>query len=359
MRRPIVVAAALLGAAALVGATACSSGDNNTASSGSAKSSGGDTGSSSATTAKAGTTAKATTTTAPPAPRVGTASWSLPDARAREAAAAVGGSILVAGGVGPARSTVGDTFTIDPATGATQRTGTLPVPVHDSAGAAVGDHMAVLGGGNTKPMATVQSVPHQGAPTLMPAKLPTPRADLSATTIGDTVYAAGGYDGNVAVLDVTTIAANGTVASAGKLAEGARYAAVAPLGTTLYAIGGELGGKALDAVQALDTTTGAAKVIGRLPQPRGHAVAFVLGGRLFIAGGRTIAAGEQGGAAATFTGEVDQVDPSTGALTPVGTLPTAVSDLAVAVVGDTAYLLGGITPAGPTKVVQTVSLAKA
>ena len=86
------------------------------------------------------------------------------------------------------------------------------------------------------------------------------------------------------------------------------------------------------AIQAVDTATGAVRIIDRLPGGLTDAVALVLDGRLIVAGGR---------AGGRVQDAVWQVDTTTGAVTRIGRLPAPVADAAGVVVGGVGYLVGG------------------
>jgi N-acetylneuraminic acid mutarotase len=119
----------------------------------------------------------------------------------------------------------------------------------------------------------------------------------------------------------------------GRLAQGVRYAATAVLGHTAYVFGGEVSGRELDAVQAVDLDTGRTRVVARLPVPLGHAMAATEGNRILLMGGR-VTPDRQTSAMWWF-------DPRTGRFTRAGRLPTALSDAAVATWRHRVWLLGG------------------
>jgi N-acetylneuraminic acid mutarotase len=99
-----------------------------------------------------------------------------------------------------------------------------------------------------------------------------------------------------------------------------------------------------DAVQKVDLVSGQVTVVGRLPQPMGHATALTLDDQIFVLGGRS-------GTVPSST--ILRLDPASGAVVAAGRLPQAVSDAGSVVVGDVGYLVGGeIT--GPTEPLDTV-----
>jgi hypothetical protein len=73
-----------------------------------------------------------------------------------------------------------------------------------------------------------------------------------------------------------------------------------------------------------------------------EAAAFTLRGSVFVAGGVRAGTVQRG---------VFRLDPSSGAMAPVATLPEPRADAAVAMVGGTAYLIGGESPSRLSSVV--------
>lgn len=295
------------------------------------------------------TTIKGSATTAPPTRVVvGAAPFQLPRGSARAVLVADGDHLLLLGGFNSAKQTIGEILRIEPATKSVTRVGTLNAAVHDAAGGLVGGRPMVFGGGNGNETAGVQAVAANGSVSTI-GKLPIARSDLATATVGARTFILGGYDG--AKVRATTIATTDGVnfQILGDLPVPVRYPAVAALGTKVYAIGGTTSGNAsgaVRAVQMLDTVTGAVTNIGELPQPLTDAVAATVHGRIYVFGGQL---------AGTMSDQVWRLDLGpTGAgpigFTPVATLPTPVTDAAVAVLGDTAYLVGGEDPSALTAI---------
>jgi hypothetical protein len=99
-----------------------------------------------------------------------------------------------------------------------------------------------------------------------------------------------------------------------------------------------------DAVQKVDLASGRVAVIGRLPQPMGHATALVLDGQIFVLGGRS---------GSVPSAAIFRLDPTTGVLAPAGNLPGPESDAGSVVVDGVGYLVGGEV-AGPAEPLGTV-----
>jgi len=289
-------------------------------------------------TARAGAGATSTTapTTSPPPTGLHAvmAGWQLPAARSRAVAIVQSQAVLVLGGLdATSRSTRGVTQ-IDLASGAAQTLGALGAPAHDSAGAMLGPSILMFGGGEATTIATVQSYTAPGPGHIVGA-LPQARSDLVAVGVGDRAIVLGGFDGVRATRDILATTDGIHFQVIGQLPEGVRYAASALDGTTLYLFGGELNGQATRTIQAVDTTSGAARVAGHLPVGLTQAAAVVVNGSIFLLGGRI------GG---SVTNAISRFNPSDGSVTPAGTLPYRVAVASGVASGSTAYLIGGETP---------------
>ena len=296
------------------------------------------------TTTKAPTGSTATTSPASSTPKqvVIASPFQLPRGSARAALVADGDHLLLLGGFNSAKQTIAEILRIDPTTKSVTNAGSLNAAVHDAAGARVAGRPMVFGGGNSTETAGVQAVGADGRVSTI-GKLPIPRSDLATATVSGRTFILGGYDGST--VRATTIAtADGTTFQIlGDLPTPVRYPAVAALGPKIYAIGGSTTGNtsgAVRAVQMLDTTTGTVTAIGELPEPLTDAVAATIRGHIYVFGGQL---------AGRISDQVWRLDVGpTGSgpvtLEPVATLPTPVTDAAVAVLGNTAYLVGGESP---------------
>lgn len=127
------------------------------------------------------------------------------------------------------------------------------------------------------------------------------------------------------------------------LPQAVRYPAAAVSGGDIYLFGGLLSGGEHTAtftplIQQVDPAAGTARIAGRLPYPVAHATAVVLDGQILILGGST----PQGP-----TPDIIRFDPTRQAISHAGRLLTASTDGAVAAIGDTGYLVGGLSATGP------------
>jgi hypothetical protein len=257
----------------------------------------------------------------------------------RAVAVVISGRVVVLGGLTSGDVTTGEIDSVDPANWAASAVGQLREPAHDASGAALAGRAVVFGGGSSTELADVQA--RAGRTSRVIGRLLTPRSDSSATTIGTTAYVVGGFDGTQmtgAVLATMTGRRFRVVAT---LRQGVRYAAVSSYQGSIYVFGGQLAttegtstGAQSRLVQRIDVHTGQVRVIGRLPWSIGHAMAFTVGGRLYLAGGRR---------GTRATDRIWQVDPVGARLTAAGRLPHAISDSAVVEVGTTVALIGGET----------------
>jgi N-acetylneuraminic acid mutarotase len=298
------------------------------------------------------TTSSASTapTTAPPPAALAVAHLpaTLPQSVSRASVVVEGGRLIVLGGLhgaSPGTSTP-QVLTVDPGTGAAQVAPPLAVATHDAAAVQLGTSVFVLGGGAGTTIATVQQ--WTGTGTRVVSHLPQARSDIAAAVVGGRGYVVGGFDGTKPTADVLVTDDGTTFHVAATLPVAVRYPAIAVLGSKIYVIGGQSvsgpagNGPPVGDVQAVDVSNGSATVVSQLPGALTEASAFVLEGAVFVAGG------VRGG---IVQRSVFRLDPATGALTPVATLPEPRADAAVASVGATAYLIGGESPARLSSIV--------
>lgn len=297
-----------------------------------------------------------TTTTLPMRPVAMLASWHLPLALSREVALPINNQIGIFGGL--STSGINDRiYEIDTTNGQATSLGSMPTAVRDAAGAVIGSSYYVFGG-MTRSAATtdVQQFTFANSTTMtgsVVGSLPAKRSEMESASANGRVLLVGGFDGSSYLTSVvsSTDGMNFTVAA--QLSPAVRYAAVAVLNETMYVIGGEIGPNAADAtaVQAINLTSGTVTQLTPLPQGLSHAVAVTLNNTIYVLGGRS------GGHAITT---INQFQPSSGALEPMGSLPVATSDMGVVVIGQGAYLLGGENDSGtPSTDVIAVTLTSA
>jgi hypothetical protein len=312
----------------------------------------GSSGSGSRSTRRGGSTA-AVRPGAPSRPRrleVKTSPHHLPAPVSGEAVVPQGKDLLVTGGLDESDVSIATVTKLDPTTGAARSAGELSEPLHDIAAAAVPSGVIVFGGGSVTTTAEVQRLVPGGAGEAV-GRLPVPRSDLAAVTVGGSAYVLAGYDGEQAVGEILKTSDGSKLETVASLPVPVRYAAVAALGPIIYAIGGEeTSGADSTAIQAFDTRTGRAAMVGHLAAPLAHASAVVLGGRVYVLGGRLNG---------STSGQILRLDPTKGTTKAAGRLPEPIQNAAAAAVGGTGYLVGGLTPAEmPVASVVTVRLVR-
>src|SRR5215472_1550929 len=238
-----------------------------------------------------------------PAVESGLLPWRLRAPLSREVATAgPRGRLLLLGGLTSGGASADGVFAVSPATGYAPRAGTLARPLHDAAGTLLRGHELIFGGGAQVSVATVQefSPPGPGrtarrATATVTGALPAARSDAASVTIGGTGYVVGGYTGTRPDAEVLATSDGRSFRAVAALPVPVRYPAVAALGGTIFAFGGEAisgsrAGQPVDAIQAIDPARHTASVIGHLPEPLAGAAAVVIGGHLFVAGGESSAA---------------------------------------------------------------------
>jgi hypothetical protein len=287
------------------------------------------------------TTTASTSTTVPPPLVAALAAWKLDQPWSRAVVLDDNGQLLVFSGLDAAKRSLSRVVRINPGTGQLTAGPKLPRVVHDAAGTMLGTVALLIGGGEQETgydNVTAVTGPRTGSDI---GRLPQPRSDLAAIAVGSTAYVIGGYDGKNLLAAVLATDDGAAFATVGQLDPAVRYPAVASTGGILYVFGGKVAVGQTDAIQRFDPATGTLRIVGHLPMPTGHAMAFVLGGTVYVAGGR-VGNGDSD-SANRVSADVWAFDPSSGKVDLAGMLPYPVADAGVAVVGDQAYIVGGET----------------
>ena len=263
-----------------------------------------------------------------------------------------GSELTILGGLDATKLSTNAIVRANTATGANQSAGTLSEAVHDSAGVRVGNNILVIGGGGPSENGTadVQLVSPDGQTSVV-GKMPQPRSDHVAATVGGKVYVLGGYDGTNIVGAVVATTDGISFANVGSLPVPVRYPAVAVLRKAIYLFGGVANTNGTDtaAIQRLDTTTGHVDIVGQLPTTLSHASAVVLDNNAYLLGGYINSV--------QLSDQILRFESSTGAVTPAGHLQEPNSDAAAVVVNGVGYLVGGKSTAGnPLTTVLTFAL---
>ena len=292
------------------------------------------------------------------------------------------GHLTILGGLSASGVSSNGVFSLDTGSGSLQSIGSLSQHVHDSSGAVIRGADVLFGGGSPATTGVVQSFPAASAPGVSGTdvgSLPQPRSDSTSATIGDTTYVVGGYDGTNPDPSVLATTDGRTYRNVASLSVPVRYPAVAAAGNELYVFGGQAitgsnAGAPVDVIQLVDPATHGASVVGHLPEPLAGAAAFTVGGDIYLAGGDTTTAQpstlgqgttQLGVTQATPTSGSGQLsdptvssiwayDPASKKLSAAGRLQVPVSHAGAAVVGSTAWIVGGESNGSVVSVVQMV-----
>ncbi|MGN6794423.1 MAG: hypothetical protein ACTHJW_18715 [Streptosporangiaceae bacterium] len=285
------------------------------------------------------------------------AAYQLPEALTGATAVARSGHVLLIGGKSAGRQNR-SVLRLAARTGKEQAAGSLPAPVSDAAAAIVHGRLTVFGGSGGRSSRAVQTLGPPGA-RLARTALPAARAGAAAVTVGNTTYLVGGGRSghpDSAILSTT----DGThFTTAAKLPVPVAHGSAVAWAGQLLVAGGMTANGPTDAIQRVDPRTRQATVIGRLPRPVAAASMFVLDGEIVLAGGSMSGHATQGTAVSGASNEVLIIDPQTGAVRAAGTLPMPISDAASAVVGDTAYMIGGTSGARAVPAVTALRVTSA
>lgn len=292
--------------------------------------------------------------------RTGLTRWQLPAPVYRTAAVATRGRIYVLGGHDAGGATIDTVDALDPATGRSWIAGRLAVPTHGAAAGLLGGRILVLGGAADSVRDLVQQFIPDRRVARVVGTLPGARADVTAAVVGRTLVLVGGFDGVGPQGGVWASADGRRFHTIARLRQAVRYPAAVAAGDCVYVFGGlisggEYDGRFSDLVQRVCLgRRRAAAIVGRLPAPVAHAMGALLDGQILVFGGST----RRGPSAAIL-----RFDPSSrrvrDRVTRAGRLPRPLTDGAVATIGGTAYLLGGISDGGPVASVLKVRVTAA
>jgi len=207
----------------------------------------------------------------------------LPSARSGAAAAVLGSSIAVSGGLSADGESTSTVFLFS-ARGVLTSPSGLPAPVHDAAATAVGHRLLLFGGGQVAGSDEILQV--LPGPARMIAALPQPLSDLDAVSISGVAYVVGGWNGSLPNRDIYSLRADGTTTRVGVLPVGVRYPAAAALDGELIVAGGETAaGGPTTSAWAFDPSTRALTRLPNLPAATDHTAGASVAGRFCVLGG--------------------------------------------------------------------------
>ncbi len=299
------------------------------------------------------------------------ATWRLgaPISRAVVAAATGPGShqLIILGGTTTGGLTASGAFALDVTTGTLTQVGDLMTTLDDAVGAVIGGQVVVFGGTTatlSQPTTSVQALSAAQSAGSAPSgssvptstalgTLPQPRAAAAAVTAGATTYIVGGADRPESDILATIDGRHFNVVAS--LPVPVQFPAVAASGGKLFVFGGvatsgEDADRPVSTIQVVNLKTHKVSATGHLPEPLTGAAAVVLGRHVLVAGGDTAPASTT---ALSSVSTVWSYDTSTGTCTTAGHLPVAVSHAGVALLGTTAWLVGGESNGTPVSAVQS------
>lgn len=284
-----------------------------------------------------------------------------------------GSQLVIAGGL-ESSGTTSSVYTLDTTNGSQVLSVHTQVPVHDTSSAIINGNMEIFGGGSANSVNSVQSMPASSlAGFSTTSTLPDLRSDSTAVSIGNTSYIIGGYNGVQADPQVLETTDGKVFNSIGDLPIPVRYTTAAYINGLIYvfggmAINGPNAGNPINSVQIINPVNHQITVAAwKLPEPLEAASAMVLNNELFIAGGQTntlqpinvgIGTTQVSGISTTgsdTSGAIWAVDTVNGKFLNAGVLQAPVSNAGVAVIGSTAWLIGG---ENNNNIVSTVQIIK-
>jgi N-acetylneuraminic acid mutarotase len=286
----------------------------------------------------------------------------IPGPRAGQVVGLVGGEVLAAGGTCGTegkREASGDLYIYDPGAGMWTLGPSLPYPIADAAGAALGDRLYILSGGDgTRAYRdTVICLRYgKGYEYVRGPILPAPRVRATAVTVGTRVFVVGGAPDckgegklyNDALVYDLARPKDGWRATRRMPGGGIAAAAVTAVGESIYVFGGcTRWGDARHGTAAAFVYDTVKDRWHRLPECPYAAYgwrAVTLGRVVYLMGGQASWPAMQGGA----EGVADSIlrfDPDKGTYVEVGKLSGAVTDLGVVVLGAGRLLVWGGTDA--------------
>ena len=189
----------------------------------------------------------------------------------------------------------------------------LPAPIEETAAAAAGGRLYVMGGFNAAGASLSTVYVFDGTGWTAGPRLPLPLDHAAATGLDDRVYIAGGHSNGADSARLFRLDGDRWTALGSMHFARGGHALVAVSGK-LYAVGGNTSRGNVPAIESYDPATNGWTVVGSLPQPRNHVMGFPIGAAVCVAGGRTPTAAR-----------VDCFDVAQRSLFRLGNLPVATS----------------------------------
>jgi hypothetical protein len=221
----------------------------------------------------------------------------------------------------------------------------LPAAVEETAAAAAGGKLYVMGGFNAAGASLRSVYVFDGTSWTSGPALPLPLDHASAATLNDQVYIAGGHsNGRDSARAFRLDGSAWTELASLHYARGG-HALIAAAGR-LYAIGGNTAAGNVGPTESYDPSTGGWSVLDPLPSPRNHVLGFALDDTACVAGGRS-----------PTTARIDCVLLTTGAWSrPFTDLPTPTSGGGAIAFPSGDVVVAGGQDASETRIVDQVDV---
>jgi hypothetical protein len=259
--------------------------------------------------------------------RIGT----LPQSSTRLAAVALrSGKVLALGGL------VGGVSSTQILLGAPEHlrmAGTLPSATHDDAAVLNGGVVSLYGGGQAVSSPDVVHVDPRTAVARRAGHMDEPLSDLGAAVVRGRTYLVGGYTGSRYATAVLRVGPETRTTTVARLPAGLRYAGVTAAGTTIAVAGGLTPSGEAAAIRLVNPASGSVRRLGTLPRPVAHAPLVAVGDTLYLIGG-TSPAGKP-------TRAIYRIDARSGAVRLAGRFPAPLADAAAVTLGSRVVVLDG------------------
>jgi len=219
----------------------------------------------------------------------------------------------------------------------------LPARIEETAAAAAGGSLYVIGGFNAGGASLASVYVFDGATWHSGPRLPIAVDHSSAATLNGQLFVAGGHSFGADGRRLFRLDGDHWTELASMHYARGGHALLAAQGR-LYAVGGNTAAGNVGPVEAYDPTANAWTVVTMLPDPRNHVLGFVMGSSVCVAGGRS-----------PTTSRVDCFDTAHNAWARLAALPQATSGGGAAAFPDGSVLAMGGQDAAETAIVNVLT----
>ncbi len=220
----------------------------------------------------------------------------------------------------------------------------LPLAIQEAAATTAGNRLWVAGGYDTARNSSAAVFVFNGSTWTRGPSLPIAVNHPGAATINDNVYVAGGFTPAGATSRVFELASGATAwREVASMRRRRGALALVAAGNHLYAIGGRDGDTQLGIAETYEPRTNSWSDIASMPNPRNHVAGYLSGGLACVAGGREPAT----------SAAIDCFDPASARWRRQGELPVATSGAAAATIDGVTLVAGG-EPSAETRLVDVV-----